>query len=123
LYSEHTETSLRLASDHPLAELPQPLYQRRVVAVAADQDEYADLRMHDQRLHGVDRHPDVGGVLVLDADARDLDQVHAVHRQVLLVPAEQRIGPVGVGAAHRGVAVATAQPGQRLVRRRVRLAG
>jgi len=53
----------------------------------------------DQRFHGVHRHPDVGGVLVLNADPRDLDEVHAVHRQVLLVAAEARIGPVRVRAA------------------------
>jgi hypothetical protein len=108
---------------HPLAEFAQPLHQRRVVTIAADQDEHADLRVDDQRLHGVDGHPDVGGVLVLDADPRDLDQVDAVHGQIVLVAAEPRVGPVRIGAADRGVAVAPAQPGQCLIRRRVGLAG
>jgi hypothetical protein len=75
----------------------------------------------DQRLHRVDGHPDIGRVLVLDADPGDLDEVDAVHRQVVLVAAEPRVGPVGVGPPHRGVAVPAAQPGDRLVGRRVGL--
>src|ERR1035441_2767430 len=43
--------------------------------------------------------------------------------EVFLVTAEARMGPVRVGAADRGVAVSAAQPGQCLVRRRVRLVG
>jgi hypothetical protein len=108
---------------HPLAELAQPLHQRRVVAIAADQHEHADVGVDDQGLHGVNGHPDVGGVLVLDADPRDLDQVDAVHGQVVLVAAETRVGPVRIGPAHRGVAVTAAQAGDRLIRRRVGLAG
>jgi len=79
--------------------------------------------MDDQGLHGVDGHPDIGRILVLDADPRDLDQVHAVHCQVVLMATEARIGPVRVGPAHRGGAVPAAEPGDRLVRCRVGLTG
>jgi hypothetical protein len=51
--------------------------------------------VRDQRFHGIDGHPDVGGVLLLDAEPLDLDQVDAVHGEVVLVPAELLLRPVG----------------------------